>query len=218
MDVRERVGRRGAKLFKDGMLVNLGIGMPTVLADYIPAGLKVTFQTENGAIGLGPKPDDGYVDPDATNAGAVPISLLPGGCFFDSNTSFSLIRGGHVDATVLGVLEVDEKGNLANYMVPGKLLPGMGGAMDLATGAKMVVVVTEHCDKSGAPKILKECKLPLTAKGNVKWILSDLAVIEVVKEGLVLREVAPDTTVEEVISKTEATLIIPPEGVKVIEY
>ncbi|NMB01714.1 MAG: 3-oxoacid CoA-transferase subunit B [Firmicutes bacterium] len=218
MDVREKVGRRGAKLFKDGMLVNLGIGMPTALADYIPPGLKLDFQTENGAIGLGPSPEEGYENPYLTNAGAKPLTVLPGGCFFDSTTSFGLIRGGHVDATVLGVLEVDEKGNLANYMIPGKLVPGMGGAMDLATGAKMVVAVTEHCDKAGNPKILKKCQLPLTAKESVHWILSELALIEVAEEGLVLREIAPDTTIAEVLMKTEPNLIIPPEGVQIMEY
>ncbi len=218
MDVRERVGRRGAKLFKDGMLVNLGIGMPASLSDYIPEGVNLHFQTENGAIGCGPSSGEGLEDPDLTNASAMPITILPGGCYFDSATSFSLIRGGHVDATVLGVLEVDEKGNLANYMVPGKLVPGMGGAMDLATGARMVVAVTEHCDKTGAPKILKRCRLPLTAKEQVNWVLSELSLLEVTKEGLVLREIAPDTTVEEVQSKTEAALIIPPEGVKTMEY
>jgi 3-oxoacid CoA-transferase B subunit len=218
MDVREKVGRRGAKLFKDGMLVNMGIGMPESLSNYIPEGIHLRLQTENGAIGFGPSPDKGYEDPELTDAGDMPVSMLPGGCYFDSATSFSLIRGGHVDATVLGVLEVDEKGNLANYMVPGKMVPGMGGAMDLAIGAKMVVAVTVHCDKTGAPKILKRCKLPLTAKEQVNWILSELALIEVTREGLVLREIAPDTTVEEVQSKTEAALIIPPEGVKTIEY
>lgn len=218
MDLREKIARRGAKLFKDGMLVNLGIGMPTLLANYIPEGVNLVFQSENGVIRFGPRPEEGYEDPDLTNAGAVPLSVQPGACYFDSATSFGLIRGGHVDATVLGVLEVDEKGNLANYMVPGKLVPGMGGAMDLVTGARMVVCVTEHCDKSGAPKILKQCKLPLTGKERVNWILSELALIEVTKEGLVLREIAPDTTIEEVQSKTEPTLIIPPEGVKTIEY
>jgi 3-oxoacid CoA-transferase B subunit len=218
MEVRERVGRRGAKLFQDGMLINLGIGMPTALADYIPEGLNLRFQTENGAIGFGPTPEKGFWNPYLTNAGAQPLSILPGGCYFDSAVSFGLIRGGHVDATVLGVLEVDESGNLANYMVPGKLVPGMGGAMDLATGSKMVVAVTEHCNKTGAPKILKQCGLPLTVKGGVHWILSELALIEVTKAGLILREIAPDTTIEEVLSKTEATLAIPAQGVKVMEY
>ncbi|MCB8817852.1 3-oxoacid CoA-transferase subunit B [Desulfosporosinus shakirovi] len=218
MDLREKVGRRGARLFKDGMLVNLGIGMPTALADYIPEGIQLNFQTENGAIGFGPAPEEGYDNPYLTNAGGSPLTILPGGCYFDSATSFALIRGGHVDATVLGVLEVDEKGNLANYMVPGKLVPGMGGAMDLAIGAKMVVVVTEHCDKTGNPKILKRCKLPLTAKESVHWILSELALMEVTKEGLVLREIAPDTTIEEVRSKTEADLIISADGVETVKY
>lgn len=218
MEIREKVGRRGAKLFTNGMLVNLGIGMPTALADYIPSGVHLEFQTENGAIGLGPSPAEGYENQYLTNAGAKPLTVLPGGCYFDSAISFGLIRGGHVDATVLGVLEVDEKGSLANYWIPGKLVPGMGGAMDLATGAKMVVAVTEHCDKTGKPKILNRCRLPLTAKESVHWILSELALIQVTKEGLVLREIAPDTTIADVQSKTEPKLLIPPEGVTVIEY
>lgn len=218
MDLREKIGRRGAKLFEDGMLVNLGIGMPTVLSNYIPEGINLTFQSENGCINFGPAPDEGYEDPYLTNAGAMPLSVLPGAAYFDSATSFALIRGGHVDATVLGVLEVDEKGNLANYMVPGKLVPGMGGAMDLVTGAKLVVAVTEHCDKKGNPKVRKACTLPLTGKAVVDVILSELALIRVTPEGLVLEEIAPDTTVEEVVSKTEANLIIPADGPKVMEY
>jgi 3-oxoacid CoA-transferase B subunit len=218
MELREKIARRGAKLFKDGDLVNLGIGMPTLLSNYIPEGVNLTFQTENGAVNFGPAPAPGYEDPYLTNAGANPLTIMPGGAYFDSATSFSLIRGGHVDATVLGVLEVDEKGNLANYMVPGKLVPGMGGAMDLVTGAKLVVAVTEHCDKSGKPKIRKQCSLPLTGKQVVDIILSELALIRVTPEGLVLEEIAPDTTIEEVVSKTEATLIIPEGGPKTIEY
>ncbi len=218
MDAREKIGRRGAQLFKDGMLVNLGIGLPTTLADYIPEGIKLNFQSENGAIGFGPAPEEGYENPDFTNAGGSPLTIRPGGCYFDSATSFALSRGGHVDATVLGVLEVDEKGNLANYMIPGKLVPGMGGAMDLAAGAKLVVAVTEHCDKTGKPKVLKQCRLPLTAKERVNWILSELALLEVTQEGLVLREIAPDTTIEEVRAKTEADLIIPAEGVRAMKY
>lgn len=218
MDLREKICRRGAKLFKDGMLVNLGIGMPTQLANYIPEGVNLIFQSENGVINFGPTPEDGYVDPYLTNAGAVPLTVLPGAAYFDSATSFGIIRGGHVDFTVLGVLQVDQKGNLANYMIPGKLVPGMGGAMDLVAGAKTVMVVTEHCDKKGNPKILKECTLPLTAKGRVSIILSELALIRVTPEGLVLEEIAPDTTVEEVVSKTEADLIIPEGGPKTMEY
>jgi acetate CoA/acetoacetate CoA-transferase beta subunit len=218
MDLREKVGRRGAKLFKDGDLVNLGIGMPTVLANYIPADLKITFQSENGLVNFGPTPAEGYEDPYLTNAGSVPLTVKAGAAYFDSATSFGLIRGGHVDATVLGVLEVDEKGNLANYMVPGKIVPGMGGAMDLVTGAKLVVAVSEHTDKSGSSKIRKACTLPLTGKEVVDVILTELALIRVTPEGLVLAEIAPDTTVEEVVAKTEATLIIPEGGPKTIEY
>jgi acetate CoA/acetoacetate CoA-transferase beta subunit len=212
MELREKIARRGAKLFKNGDLVNLGIGMPTLLANYIPEGINLTFQTENGAVNFGSAPAPGYEDPYLTNAGANPLTIMPGGAYFDSATSFALIRGGHVDATVLGVLEVDEKGNLANYMVPGKLVPGMGGAMDLVTGAKLVVAVSEHVDKSGKPKIRKACTLPLTGKECVDIILTELAMIRVTPEGLVLEEIAPDTTIEDVISKTEANLIIPPGG------
>lgn len=218
MDLREKIGRVGAKLFKDGDLVNLGIGMPTVLANYIPEDVKLTFQSENGLVNFGPNPEEGYEDPYLTNAGAVPLTVRPGAAYFDSATSFGFIRGGHVDATVLGVLEVDEKGNLANYMVPGKVIPGMGGAMDLVSGAKLVVVVTEHNDKSGGAKIRKQCTLPLTGKEVVDVILSELALIRVTPAGLVLEQIAPDTTVEEVISRTEATLIIPEGGPKVMVY
>lgn len=218
MELREKIARTGAKLFKDGDLVNLGIGMPTLLANYIPEGVNLTFQAENGCVNFGPTPEEGYVDPYLTNAGAVPITVLPGAAFFDSATSFGLIRGGHVDATVLGVLEVDEKGNLANYMVPGKVVPGMGGAMDLVSGAKLVVCITEHNDKNGGAKIRKSCTLPLTGKEVVNVIISELCLIRVTPEGLVLEQIAPDTTVEEVVSRTEATLIIPEGGPKVIEY
>lgn len=218
MELREKIARRGAKLFNDGDLVNLGIGMPTILSNYIPEGVNLTFQSENGLVNFGPTPEEGYEDPYLTNAGAAPLTVKQGAAYFDSATSFALIRGGHVDATVLGVLEVDEKGNLANYMVPGKLVPGMGGAMDLVSGAKLVVAITEHTDKRGNPKIRKECTLPLTGKQVVHIILSELALIRVTPEGLVLEEIAPDTTVEEVVAKTEATLIIPPGGPKTIEY
>jgi acetate CoA/acetoacetate CoA-transferase beta subunit len=205
--VRERIARRVAMELKDGMVVNLGIGMPTMVANFLPEGIDVLFQSENGFVGLGPAPAPGQEDPYVTNAGAQPVTILPGGACFDSATSFAIIRGGHVDVTVLGALEVDAAGNLANWMVPGKMVPGMGGAMDLTVGAKRVIIAMEHTAK-GNPKILPECTLPLTAKEQVDLIVTDLAVIEVTKEGLVLKEIAPDTTVEEVVGATAATLIV----------
>ncbi|NMA36848.1 MAG: CoA transferase subunit B [Papillibacter sp.] len=208
-DTRERIVKRVAKFFKDGDLVNLGIGMPTMVANYIPADVHIMLQSENGFIGLGPSPEPGKEDKDTVNAGGQFVTIVPGGACFDSAMSFALIRGGHVDATVLGALEVDEKGNLANWIVPGKMVPGMGGAMDLVVGAKHVIIAMEHNNKDGAPKILKHCKLPLTAINVVNWIVTELGVMEVTKEGIVLRELAPGVTVEEIQSRTEATLIIP---------
>lgn len=212
MDKNERralIAKRIAMEFKDGDVVNLGIGMPTMVANYIPPHINVIFQSENGFLGLGPAPAPDAVDPEITNAGAQPVTIKPGGCFFDSAMSFAIIRGGHVDATVLGALEVDEKGNLANWMIPGKMVPGMGGAMDLTVGAKRVIVAMEHTAKDGSPKILHKCTLPLTAKEEVNLIVTDLAVIEVTKQGLVLRELMPGVTVEEVQAATEPRLIIP---------
>lgn len=206
---RELIAKRIAKELKDGDIVNLGIGMPTMVANYVNEGKEVIFQSENGFVGLGPKPEEGKEDPDLTNAGGQPVTIFPGGAFFDSATSFAIIRGGHVDATVLGALQVDEKGNLANWMIPGKLVPGMGGAMDLTVGAKKVIIAMEHTSKKGDPKILKECTLPLTAKGEVDLIVTEMGVIEVTDKGLVLKEINPDFTVEEVQEKTEAELIIP---------
>ena len=201
--------KRVARFFKDGDLVNLGIGMPTMVANYIPTGINIQLQSENGFIGIGPSPATGMEDKDTVNAGGAFVTILPGGACFDSATSFALIRGGHVDATVLGALEVDEKGNLANWIVPGKLVPGMGGAMDLVVGAKIVIIAMEHTTKDGAPKILKKCSLPLTAVNAVDWIVSELVVMELTPDGIVLRELAPGVTVEEIQSKTEAKLIIP---------
>lgn len=207
MDKKEFIARRVAKELKDGDVVNLGIGLPTMVANYVPEDINVFFQSENGFIGLGPAPEEGKEDPYIVNAGAQCVTILPGGVFFDSSTSFGIIRGGHVDMTVLGALQVDEKGNLANWMIPGKMVPGMGGAMDLVTGAKKVIVAMEHTVK-GNHKILKECNLPLTAAGEVNLIITEMGVIEVTEEGLVLKEINPEFTVEEVQTATEAKLII----------
>ncbi|SCG81853.1 3-oxoacid CoA-transferase subunit B [Proteiniborus sp. DW1] len=205
--IREIIAKRVAKELKDGDVVNLGIGLPTLVANYIPEDIDVTFQSENGFVGLGPAPEPGQEDKDLVNAGGQPVTIKPGGAFFDSSMSFAIIRGGHVDATVLGALQVDQKGNLANWMIPGKMVPGMGGAMDLVVGAKKVIVAMEHTAK-GNPKILKECTLPLTAAGEVNLIVTEMAVIEVTEKGLVLKELGPEATVEDVIAATEAELII----------
>ncbi len=209
MDPRERmrelIVRRVARELKDGDVVNLGIGLPTRVADYLPEGVEVLFQSENGFVGLGPAPDVGQEDPHVVNAGAQLVSILPGGACFDSATSFALIRGGHVHVTVLGALEVDQYGNLANWMIPGKLVPGMGGAMDLTVGAKRVIVAMEHTNK-GRPKILEQCQLPLTAAKEVDLIVTEMGVMEVRPDGLWLTEIAPDTTVEEVQAATLAPL------------
>jgi len=209
LDKRAMIGARIAKEFEDGDYVNLGIGLPTEAANHIPEGIQVIFQSENGLLGAGPKPPEGQEDEDMINAGGGYITCIPGASFFDSATSFAIIRGGHIDATVLGALQVDQNGNLANWLIPGKMVPGMGGAMDLVTGAKKVIVAMEHCDKYGNSKILKKCTLPLTAKGKVNLIITDMAVIEVCPEGLYLREIAAGLTLENVIQATEAELIIP---------
>ena len=207
MGVKEKIAERIAKELKDGDVVNLGIGLPTLVANYIPEHVNVILQSENGFVGLGPVADESNKNKNIVNAGGQYVTINEGSAFFDSATSFGIIRGGHVDATVLGALEVDEKGNLANYMIPGKLVPGMGGAMDLVSGAKKVIIAMTHTSK-GVPKILKECTLPLTAVGQVDLIVTEKGVIEVTKDGLVLKEVAPGVTVEDVINSTEAKLIV----------
>jgi acetate CoA/acetoacetate CoA-transferase beta subunit len=209
LDKRAMIGARIAKEFEDGDYVNLGIGLPTEAANHIPEGIQVIFQSENGLLGAGPKPPEGQEDEDMINAGGGYITCIPGASFFDSATSFAIIRGGHIDATVLGALQVDQNGNLANWLIPGKMVPGMGGAMDLVTGAKKVIVAMEHCDKYGNAKILKQCSLPLTAKGKVNLIITDMAVIEVLPDGLYLREIAEELTIDDVVNATEADLIIP---------
>ncbi|MGZ6276514.1 MAG: 3-oxoacid CoA-transferase subunit B [Syntrophales bacterium] len=207
MDSKEIIARRIALELKDGDIVNLGIGLPTMVSNYLPKGVNIMLQSENGFIGLAPVKE---VDPDLVNAGGKPVGLVPGAAIFDSATSFMLIRGGHVDVTVLGGLQVDSKGNLANWMVPGNMIPGMGGAMDLVSGAKKVIVGMEHTAKGGDPKILVNCDLPLTGKGVVNVIVTELAVIRVIPLGLILEEVAPGVTAEEVIAKTQAKLTISP--------
>lgn len=202
MNAKEIIAKRIAKEINDGYVVNLGIGLPTLVSNYIDADKDVTFQSENGFIGLGKAAEGDEINKDIVNAGAQPVTVKPGAVFFDSAMSFGIIRGGHVDITVLGGLEVDQNGNLANYMVP-----GMGGAMDLVTGAKKVIVAMTHTAK-GAPKILKNCTLPLTGKNVVDMIVTELAVIKVTDKGLLLTEIAPNTTVDEVVSLTSADLII----------
>ncbi len=206
---RELIASRTARFFQDGAVVNLGIGMPTQCLNYLPEGVDVWIDTENGAVGLVGAPNDGIVDPDMVDASGTPCGLRLGGACFDSFTSFGYIRGGHVDFSVLGAYEVDQEGNLANWMVPGKTCAGMGGAMDLVSGAKMVIIMTDHCDKKGNPKIVKKCTLPLTAAGQVSYIVTELCVLHHTEAGLVLEELAPDVTVEEVVAKTGADLIIP---------
>lgn len=201
------IAKRVAQELKDGDVINLGIGLPTKVANYVPEGMDVTFQSENGFVGLGPAPEEGKEDKDIVNAGGQYVTIKEGGMFFDSATSFGIIRGGHVDATVLGALQVDQKGNLANWMIPGKMVPGMGGAMDLVVGAKKVIVAMEHTVK-GNPKILKECNLPLTAAGEVDLIITEMGVMEVTDKGLVLTEINPEYTVEDVKKATEAELIV----------
>lgn len=212
--VREYIAKRVAQELKDGYVVNLGIGLPTLVANYVPADMDVVFQSENGIIGVGPAPEPGKEDKDMTNAGGGFVTVLPGAQFFDSCTSFGIIRGGHVDVTVLGALQVDKEGNLANWMVPGKKVPGMGGAMDLVVGAKEVIVGMEHTS-NGQIKILEKCTLPLTAAKEVDLIITEKCVIKVTPEGLVLTEVSPYSSIEDVKANTGVELIIP-EDVKIL--
>jgi 3-oxoacid CoA-transferase subunit B len=207
---RERVVRRIARELRDGYYVNLGIGLPTLVANFVPSGMDVVLQSENGMLGIGPFPVEGAEDPDLINAGKETITEIPGTVYFSSADSFAMIRGGHVDLTVLGAMEVDEQGNLANWMIPGKVVKGMGGAMDLVAGARRVIIAMEHTTKEGKPKILKRCSLPLTGAKVVDTIVTEMGYIRVTAEGLVLEEVAPGLTAEDVQKATEAALIVTP--------
>jgi 3-oxoacid CoA-transferase subunit B len=208
VDPREIIARRAAKELRDGYYVNLGIGIPTMVANYVDPGIEVILQSENGMLGVGPYPIAGEEDPDLINAGKETISELPGSSYFSSADSFAMIRGGHIDLSILGALEVDQQGNLANWMVPGKMLKGMGGAMDLVASARRVIIAMEHATRRGEPKILEACTLPLTGLKVVDTIITELAVIRVTSTGLVLEEVAPTTTVDEVRKLTGAPLTV----------
>lgn len=205
---KEVIAKRIARIFKNGDVVNLGIGLPTQVANYLPEGVTIILQSENGMMGLGPAAPKGQEDRDVTNAGGAPVTVLPGGSYFDSATSFSIIRGGHVDYTVLGVLEVDQEGNLANYMIPGKMVPGMGGAMDLTTGARVVIAATLHFEPSGASRLKRRCTLPLTAAREVNYVVTDLGFFEVVGDRFFLRECFAPYTPEWIQEKTDATIVV----------
>jgi len=210
MDAQTIIAKRIARELADGMLVNLGIGIPTLVANHVPEGIHVFFQSENGLIGTGPIPEEGMVQARLTDAGGRPVSAIPGACTFDSATSFGLIRGGHVDMTVLGGLQIDAQGRLANWMIPGKMVPGMGGAMDLVTGAKRVVVAMQHTAK-GKPKIVKRCSLPLTSVRPVSLLVTEMAVISFAQGHATLLETAPGVSVQQVLAATEADLRVPPQ-------